>query len=67
MVGSVVIPSEPRSATVCGFACTVNDALGHIEVAYDGAITWDQIQAVKTPSGASARGRLRSIRRRAIW
>lgn len=38
---------EPRFATVCGFACTVNDALGHIEVAHDGAITWDQLQAVK--------------------
>ena len=42
-----MIPSEPRSVTVCGFACTVNDALGHIEVAHDGSITWDQLQAVK--------------------
>jgi hypothetical protein len=38
---------EPRPITICGFACTVNDALGHVEVAHDGAITWDQLQAVK--------------------
>lgn len=39
---------EPRTTTICGFACTVNDAIGHVEVAHDGAITWDQLQAVKT-------------------
>ena len=39
---------EPRAATICGFACTVNDALGHVEVAHDGAITWDDLQAIKT-------------------
>jgi hypothetical protein len=38
---------EPRLATICGFACTVNDALGHVEVAHEGSITWDQLQAVK--------------------
>jgi hypothetical protein len=47
---------EPRTATICGFACTVNDALGHVEVAHDGAITWDQLQAVKAALwGAEAR------------
>lgn len=40
--------AEPRPATICGFACTVNDALGHVEVAHDGAITWDDLQAIKT-------------------
>lgn len=43
----VALLSEPRHATICGLACTVNDALGHVEVAHDGAITWDQLQAVK--------------------
>ncbi len=48
--------AEPRAATICGFACTVNDALGHVEVAHDGTITWDQLQAVKTALwGAEAR------------
>ena len=45
-----------RSIMLCGFACTVNDALGHVEVAHDGTITWDQLQAIKTALwGAEAR------------
>ncbi len=33
--------------TVDGFEVTVDDDLGHLSVAHDGTITWDQLQAVK--------------------
>lgn len=36
-----------REIVVLGFAVSVNDSLGHLTVAHDGSITWDQLQAVK--------------------
>ena len=34
--------------TVDGFEVTVDRQLGHLMVAHDGTITWDQLQAIKT-------------------
>lgn len=36
-----------RQIKVVGFAVSVDDTLGKLMVAHDGAITWDQLQAVK--------------------
>ena len=36
-----------REIMAAGFPALVDDALGHLMVAHSGAITWDQLQAVK--------------------
>lgn len=47
---------EIRTARIDGLDVTVDDTLGHITVAHDGAITWDALQAVKNAVwGESAR------------
>lgn len=40
---------EPRVtwSTVLGFRVCLDETLGHLMVEHDGAITWDQLQAVK--------------------
>ncbi len=42
-----MIPTPPVLLTVEGFVCQLDEALGHLTVAHDGTITWDQLQAVK--------------------
>lgn len=45
-----------RYIEVQGFDVSIWDSLGHMIVRHDGAITWDQLQAVKTAVwGADAR------------
>lgn len=41
--------TEPdvRDFEVLGFKCTLDATLGHLMVRHDGAVTWDQLQAVK--------------------
>lgn len=38
---------DPIETEVMGFAVMVDDTLGHLAVAHDGSITWDQLQAIK--------------------
>lgn len=38
---------EPVQTMIMGFQVTVDDTLGHLMVAHDGALTWDQLQAIK--------------------
>ena len=42
-----MIALHQETRTVLGFEATVDHQLGHLAVAHDGAITWDQLQAVK--------------------
>lgn len=42
-----MIVLQRRELTVAGFHVAVDDSLGHLCVAHDGTITWDQLQAVK--------------------
>lgn len=42
-----MIDGAPRQMTVLGFDCDLYEDLGHLIVAHDGSITWDQLQAVK--------------------
>lgn len=34
--------------SVLGFTCQLDEELGHLVVAHDGTITWDQLQAIKS-------------------
>lgn len=38
---------EPTEANILGFHVTIDDTLGHLIVAHDGSLTWDQLQAIK--------------------
>lgn len=38
---------DPIEMEVMGFGVMVDDTLGHLVVAHDGTITWDQLQAIK--------------------
>lgn len=38
---------EPVETDILGFHVTVDDTLGHLMVAHDGSLTWDQLQAIK--------------------
>ncbi len=38
---------DPIEMEVLGFDVMVDDTLGHLAVAHDGSITWDQLQAIK--------------------
>jgi hypothetical protein len=38
---------DPVEMDAMGFAVMVDDRLGHLAVAHDGTITWDQLQAIK--------------------
>ena len=45
-----------RTLDICGYSVTVNDQLGHMEVAHDGSMSWDRLQEIKTIVwGADAR------------
>lgn len=47
---------EPRDLMICGFQVRLDQDLGHIEVAHNGAITWDDLQRIKdTVWGQEAR------------
>lgn len=37
-----------RTLAICGYQVTVDDALGKLCVAHDGAISWDRLQEIKT-------------------
>ncbi len=37
-----------RTLDVCGYEVTVDDALGKLCVAHDGAMSWDRLQEIKT-------------------
>ncbi len=39
---------DPVEALVLGYHVLVDDTLGHLCVAHDGAITWDHLQSIKT-------------------
>lgn len=36
-----------RTEVVLGYVVEINDAMGHLAVAHDGAISWDELQAIK--------------------
>lgn len=36
-----------KALTIAGFKVTVDDQLGHLMIAHDGRITWDEIQRIK--------------------
>lgn len=38
---------EPTEMEIMEFPVTVDDALGHLIVAHDGPLTWDQLKAIK--------------------
>ncbi len=38
---------DPTEMEFMGFQVMVDDTLGHLAVAHDGSITWDQLQAIK--------------------
>lgn len=38
---------DPIETCILGFLVTIDDTLGHLIVAHDGALTWDQLQAIK--------------------
>lgn len=45
-----------RTLDICGYQVTVDDALGKLCVAHDGAMSWDRLQEIKTIVwGAEAR------------
>lgn len=51
-----MIALDHRDLTICGFAVRLDQQLGHMMVAHDGAITWDQLQRIKdTVWGQEAR------------
>lgn len=37
-----------RTLDICGYQVTVDDALGKLCVAHDGAMSWDRLQEIKT-------------------
>lgn len=39
---------DPAELTINGFRVIVDDTMGHLCVAHDGTITWDQLQRIKT-------------------
>jgi hypothetical protein len=47
---------QEKELIVAGFPIVVDHQMGHIAVAHDGAISWDQLQAIKNAIwGADAR------------
>lgn len=38
---------DPTEMEVMGFRVIVDDTLGHLAVAHDGSISWDQLQRIK--------------------
>lgn len=44
-----MVPGDQiRTLDVCGYSVTVNDEMGHLEVAHDGSMSWDRLQEIKT-------------------
>lgn len=47
---------QQQELIVAGFPVLVDHRMGHMQVSHDGAITWDQLQAIKAEVwGADAR------------
>ena len=55
---------QQQELIVAGFPVLVDHRMGHMQISHDGAITWDQLQAIKVEVwGADARAIEATIRR----